>query len=144
MNLLGAQVGINEANVGLITTNGGHTGIHIDVVVLRDVVVPLSCNPDIFLSKERIPETTLELAKVIILTNNKGGRVDVVDVTGNIAYSVVLDSTSYRIDYIDALDITAKERSNLVFQLGYHPDRITLLIQLKHGVSQDGAQVVKS
>ena len=71
LGLLGALVGQQEAQVGLVGVGGGDAGVHIHVVVEGNVVVPLGGDGHVPLAKDGIDEAVDIGAVVVVLLHDQ-------------------------------------------------------------------------
>ena len=129
--LLGALVGENEANVGLVGHHGGDTGVHIHVVTDGDVVVALGGDGHVPLTEQGVDKAVDIRAVVVVLLHDQLGGVDVIHPVGHVAGLVVGALAGDGVHQHGTDDITAAEQADGVADPGADPPGVAVLVDLK-------------
>ena len=128
--LLGPLIGEDEADVGLVAGNGGHTGVHIHIVIDGDIV-PARCGQrHVPLAEVGVQKAVVELAVVVILIHDDVGGVQPVHPGGHIL--VILALAADGVHQHGALHVRTAEKPDALDDPGADPVGGALLVDLKH------------
>ena len=133
LGLLGALVGQQEAQVGLVRVGGGDAGVHIHIVIQGDVIVALSGDGHVPLAQNGVDEAVDQGAVVVVLLHDELRGVHIVHPGGNLILGVVLALPGDGVAQHSPVDVGAPEQSDGFDHLGGDPPGIALLVDLKPG-----------
>ena len=146
---LGSHVDQNEADDGLVAAGGGDTRIHIDVVVFGKEVRAFGCDLNALLTENGVDEAAAVFAVIVVLFNEKRGRVDAVDPLKLFFRLDLIDRIFVAfardgIDDDDALDVGTAEKTDCLIQYGAKPERLTLFVDFKMRLVKQISRVVEA
>ena len=131
--LLGALIGEEEAQVGLIGIGGGDACVDVHVVVEGDIVVALGGHGDALLTQDGVEKTVDEGSVVVVLLHDEVGGIDVVHPGRDIVNVVILALAGDGVAEHGALNVGAAEQTDGPDNPGGDPVGRTLLIDFELG-----------
>ena len=141
MGLLGALVGEDEADVGLIGGDGGDAGVHVHVVINGDIVPAIGGQRHVPLAEHGVQEAVVILPVVIVLLHDDVGGVHPVHPAGH--FLIVLAFAGDGVDQHGALHVRAAEEADGLDQTGAHPVGGAGLVDLKDRLVEHVGGVVE-
>ena len=141
LGLLGALVGEDEADVGLVPTGGGDAGVDVHVVSQGDVVVALGGDGHVPLTEEGVEKAVVVHPVVVVLGHDELGVVEVIHPGGDLLAVLALPGDG--VDQHRAPHVRAAEEADGLDDPGTDPVGRTLLVHLHHRLVEDIGGVVE-
>ena len=135
--LLGALVGQDEADVGLVADHRGDAGVHIHVVVNGDVVIAVGGLGDVALAEHGVEPAVDIPAVVVVLADDQLGGEHVVHPLRHVRHVVIAVLAGDGVHQHGADDVRAAEEAHGAGHPGADPPGIALLVDLKGGGVED-------
>ena len=140
--LLGALVGQQEAQVGLVGIGGGDAGVHIHIVIQGDIIVALGGDGHVPLAQHGVDEAVDEGAVVVVLLHDQIRGVHIIHPGGYLL--IVLALAGDGVAQYSALDVGAAEQADGLDDPGGDPPGLALLIDLKLGGGEHEGGVLEA
>ena len=140
--LLGALVGQQETQVGLVGVGGGDAGVHIHIVIQGDIIVALGGDGHVPLAQHGVDEAVDEGAVVVVLLHDQLRGVHIIHPGGYLL--IVLALAGDGVAQYSALDVGAAEQADGLDDPGGDPPGLALLIDLKLGGGEHEGGVLEA
>ena len=142
--LLGALVGQDEADVGLVTDHRGNAGVHIHVVADGDIVIAVGGLGHAPLAEDGVDKTVDIGAVVVVLLDDQLGSVDMVHPVGHVSHIVIHTLAADGVHQHSAGDVGAAEEADGLINAGANPIGVAALVDLKGRLIKHIGRVVKA
>ena len=134
----------HKSDIGLITGNGRYTGVHPDIVIDRQVIIPVGSYQAVFLPEHTVEKPVLQGPVVIIKLHKKIRRICTVDPLRGILNGIICRLSCNRIAEHDPANSHAAEQADIEFLYRTDPVRGSLLIHLKAQIVKNVGRITES